>query len=146
MINLFDITPKEFHPYVLDWFITGSRVICNPSPTNTDLDICVLVKKNKHVDPTYYLVAEIPFLPIRNTTDTWELSSDNRYPDDKFISLRKGEYNLIVMHDKQLFKRWRLATKVCKIINPLYKSYRVQIFESITHPPEEMIKVENLLE
>jgi hypothetical protein len=146
MINLFDITNKDFHPFVQDWFLTGSTVICNPTPTGTDIDICVLVQSSDAVNPIYYLNHTHGGIFIDNTVDNWEYCAGIQYSSSKYTALRKDEYNLILMRDANFFKRWRLATKVCKVVNPLYKPYRIQIFESIIYPPEELLKVEGLID
>jgi hypothetical protein len=143
MINLFDITPNDFHAFVLDWFITGSRVICNPPPTDTDLDICALVNDSPLTASHYLLDFFSLTEPLLHTS--WQYCGD-AYPNSPFLSLKKDEYNLILMHNKKLFERWKLATEVCKQVNPCYKPYRVQIFESIVNPPKEMLEIENLLE
>lgn len=104
---------------VLDWFASGSRVIVNPPPTDTDEDWAVLVTG---IEETIPFLEKLGFKMEGNSKD---------YANDEFRSFRRGDLNLIVMWDKDTYTRFRMATEVAKALNLSVKSDRVKLFQTI---------------
>lgn len=108
--------------------ITGSRVICWPAPTDTDLDIVVMV------EPSEFGVA-VEFLKSTG----WALPPTREgYPEPtlgSMATLRKviaeTEVNLILVNSYSTFTRWRTATYVASKLNLTEKNDRVLLFSSM---------------
>ena len=60
----------------------------------------------------------------------WTLCS-GVYPDNKFIAMRSGEHNIIIMSDTELFDKFILARDVCKELNLKDKWHRVVVHSAI---------------
>ena len=100
----------------------GSRVTCNPAPTDTDDDWLVL-----HAVPegTYkFLMAA-----------GWELggSEANMGVGESFQSCKKGEENIILTHSPSFFDKFIAATRVAKRFNLVNKEDRVALFEAVLY-------------
>lgn len=105
----------------------GSRVTCNPAPTDTDIDYLVFT-----TNP--YKLRDAVFL------DGYELGGsrllDAECPldsQDRFSSYTKGEVNLIVTSDKQFFDKFVVATHVAQKLNLLQKSDRITLFQAVLY-------------
>ena len=123
LFELFKFGPKFDVPYELkvvaqDTFATGSRMICNPPPMDTDLDIVVLVDSP---------AAVVDLESLGYVVD----SGSPEYVDVTTVPMRKGDVNLIVMWDKETFVRWRLATDVARELNLLDRNDRLACFRVI---------------
>lgn len=119
--------PKESRQYVKLAALTGSRVICRPPPTDTDLDIAVYTEHKRFIE---ILVEE-----------GWEYSSEG-YGDsakkwskrDKkkgFTSLRYGHLNAIVLYSAFHFERMMFATHLATRLNLTRKQDRIDLFNDI---------------
>lgn len=110
----------SFNDTVLASDRTGSRVICNPPPTDTDDDYIILV--NGYYDWRELLIDE-----------GWVSSSKEEYPGagDEFESFRKGEYNYIVTESPQFFSRYVLATAAAAALNLQDKADRIALFKAV---------------
>lgn len=101
--------------------LVGSRVICDPPPTDTDQDILVLVTR-------------IPFEELAK--DGWVLGgseilarkSDGEYA---FVSFKKGELNYIITTSKAFYNHFWTATMLAKKYNLLDKNDRIELFDAI---------------
>lgn len=127
--NLFKIGPKFDVPYELkdvvqDAFAGGSRIICEPAPMDTDLDIVVLIDSPK-------AVVELVGMGYLYHHESQVAYVGQKDPDDAFVSLRKGEVNLIVVWSRTGFERWRLYTEAATRLNLLNKSDRVKLAQVI---------------
>lgn len=106
----------------------GSRVTCNPPPTDTDEDYLVLVKdKGAAVKGLKALGFEYSADPEKmakyealNETARWS-----------FTSLWFGDINYIVTDSQFFFERFLTATHVCKALNLLNKADRIMVFEAV---------------
>jgi hypothetical protein len=107
----------------VDWFACGSRVTCDPAPTDTDEDWLLTVASTLlAVEVGKWLVS---YGWVKEGTTA-------RYSNDKdFISYRAGELNFIVTSNPEFSKNFKLATGVCKQMNILEKEDRRNIFEAI---------------
>lgn len=110
--------PYEFKEFVKDCFAGGSRVICNPPVTDTDLDICVLLHDKADLG-TLEGLGYVP-CPLH-----YDVMMGAEYA---FCTFRKDEINLIVTCDDALFERYRLATEWATKINIQNKEDRAMFF------------------
>lgn len=101
--------------------LTGSAYICDPPVSDTDIDYLVLTDdKSDFLDEA--------------SRKGWSVHSDDDYPEcDDFVSVRKGRINLIVTEDLYFYGRFRTATELCREINVLEKSRRVEIFQGVLY-------------
>lgn len=119
---------EECNPFidqVIEMEYVGSRVTCNPAPTNTDEDILLLVDDQEEVivrcTNQGYVGGETYF----------DSGAITKLPD--FYSLRKGDVNLIVTSNKLFYDKFLLATSVCKKLNLLKKNDRITVFQVILY-------------
>lgn len=107
----------------------GSRVTCNPAPTNTDQDWLVLV------DPEKYDAFAVALL-----ADGWQVGGSmvpndaNTLPEaQRFNSFVKGVDNVIVTASPEFHMRFLAASSVAKRLNLLGKSDRVALFQAVLY-------------
>lgn len=110
----------------------GSRVTCNPAPTDTDEDFLVLIDENDFggfyrmlMEGGYELGGSVP------------LNEVNVDPDERFSSFTLGTTNLIVTSSELFFDRFMQATAEAKAKNLLVKADRIALFQSILYPALE---------
>jgi len=100
----------------------GSRVTCNPPPTDTDQDILCLV--NPDEEEGFFMWIE---------KHGWEFEGDEKYEMDEFTSYRKtvddDEMNLIITTKPEWFDSFLDATRECKEKNVLTKEGRIAVFD-----------------
>ena len=101
----------------LPFFRTGSREMCNPAPTNTDVDFVVL-----DLNGDNNFVMGCKRIGFKNC-------GENEYEDDEFCAIRKGDVNLIIVESPYWFSQWQKATVKTKSLNILDKKLRVAAFE-----------------
>ena len=105
----------------------GSRVTCNPAPTNTDIDWLVLTTPN--LDLLEYLDAL-----------GWEWGGSQIHgssrKDSEFNSFKKDKFNLICTDDEDFYDKFVLASSVAKRLNLLEKSHRIILFQAILYGNE----------
>lgn len=106
----------------------GSRVTCNPPPTDTDEDYLVLVKDKPAA------VAGLKALGFEYSADPEKLAkyeAMNGTARWSFTSLWFGNVNYIVTDSQFFFERFLTATHVCKALNLLNKADRIMVFEAV---------------
>lgn len=126
MIDLAEIAGEEFSDLVLSIEPCGSRVTCNPPPTNTDQDFLVLVKSD----------SQSVFLAVRAlSSGGWLWEGSEHYQDamGNFMSWRRGEINLIITSSPAFAARHRAATEVCKRLNLMDKGDRILVFRAVLY-------------
>ena len=150
----------EFPEYLSDlidrWELVGSRITCDPPPTDTDQDILILVKDKKLDDFMEELEANKWTKcggkePIRTQFPDHtsvmvaleeyfnELNSYGTLGDGSaFESWRQGEFNIIATTDEVWFDKFMEASNCCKALNVLDKDERIEIFNSIV--PKQLKK------
>lgn len=108
--------PVDIPNYVAH-FATGSRVICNPPPTDTDLDIMILVDKGAldyvHDDLINYYDYEL---------------GGSYVEESQWRSYKKDHFNLLFTDDPDYFEKFRQATTKAKELNLLKKEERIKLF------------------
>ena len=121
---------KQFWTDVLH---TGSRVICNPAPTDTDDDYVVLTKPDMLPPLGEFLRGEGFAIGGSHVGSS----------DDKFNSYKKGRFgdtlNLILTDKPEFFEKFRRATMIATGLNLLEKPVRIMLFEAVfdgTYPDE----------
>lgn len=107
----------------------GSRVTCNPPPTDTDKDWLVLVPYDKYDQFAALLMA-----------DGWEvggsaipIGNDYRNPHEKFNSFTKGSDNVIATCSDEFHRRFLAATAAARRMNLLAKSDRITLFQAVLY-------------
>jgi len=102
------------------FFRTGSREICSPAPTDTDADFVVLdLNHNGNYEASGF------------TMTTGDIRDE--YGETDFQTYRKGEINLIVLHDNTSFWKWRVATAAAKQMNLKDKYIRISLFQGVLY-------------
>lgn len=110
----------------------GSRVTCNPAPTDTDADyLCML--HPKHHDNSGgnfdHLMSQAGWR-LGGSQPTDEGAVD---PHSVFWSYTKGEVNLIVTKSPIFFSRFMAATSVAKRLNLMVKADRIALFQAVLY-------------
>lgn len=105
----------------------GSRVICDPAPTDTDADFLVVLPSKKVVISD--VVGEL-------AGEGWNWEGSEHYQDcatNDFMSWRKGSANLIVTANSTFATRHKAATHLCKSLNLLSKADRIMAFQAVLY-------------
>lgn len=114
--------PDSIEDFCIACVAVGSRVTCNPPPTDTDQDILCLVAEDE--EEGFFSWIE---------QHNWEFEGSEKYDLTNFTSYRKdteqGEVNLIVTTKPQWFDAFLDATRECKEKNLLKKAERIEVFE-----------------
>jgi hypothetical protein len=106
----------------------GSRVICNPPPTDTDADYLCLVALGGAWDAEMALYSAGYERGGSEDPLTWQLG-----PEREFTSYRKGEINLIVTDSPEYFRRFLTATVVATRLNLLKKDDRIALHRAVLY-------------
>jgi hypothetical protein len=107
----------------------GSRVTCNPAPTETDQDWLVFVTENDYDQFAAHLLST-----------GWEVGgslipTDANYlaPNQRFNSFTKGEDNIIATASREFHWRFLAASAVAKRLNLLVKDDRIALFQAVLY-------------
>lgn len=107
----------------------GSRVTCDPAPTDTDADYLVECKGQRMVSEAVDAMGRAGF--------SWEGGVHYQMAaEDGFMSWRHAggeDINLIVTADAAFAARHRIATDVCKMLNLQNKVDRIVLFQAILY-------------
>lgn len=114
--------PAKFIPLCDDYMASGSRVICDPAPTDTDEDWAVLSINRARRDELIKALLE----------DGFEADGKD-YGDGttNFRSFRKDSLNIIVIFNTQEYARFALATRIATALNLVNKADRITLFSMI---------------
>lgn len=118
--------PDSIEDFCIACVPVGSRVTCNPPPTDTDQDILCLVD-DEELEDFYQWIEK----------HNWEYEGDEKYQLAEFASYRKTcslgeevcEVNLIITAAPNWFDAFMDATRECKEKNVLTKAGRIEVFE-----------------
>jgi len=119
-----ELPMNPFLDKVVKMEYVGSRITCNPAPTDTDEDVLLLT------DDLETLIGDCIEVGFTRDGDTRA-----SYPVD-FVSLRNGSMNFIVTDDEEFYKKFMLATHVCKSLNLMEKNNRITVFQAILYGKE----------
>ena len=119
-----ELPMNPFLDKVVKMEYVGSRVTCSPPPTDTDEDVLLLT------NDLSMLIADC--IEVGFTRDGDHKAS---YPTG-FVSLRNGTMNFIVTDDEEFYKKFMLATHVCKSLNVQAKLDRICVFQAILYGEE----------
>lgn len=121
---------------------TGSRVICDPAPTDTDEDWVVCVHNYKTFQS--FLVRQ-----GWSSDDSYGEFEEDDYSisEEGFGSFKKGHLNIILVTNVSTFNRWATATVLATHFNLLDKGSRRRLFSAILYGSDafETDKVKPLL-
>jgi len=105
----------------------GSRVTCDPPPTDTDADYLVLVDRDAFQD----------FGDALEIDAGYEMGGSGDAPawieDEHFRSYRLGDVNVIVTDSTEFHKRFLAASSVARKFNLLQKPDRVALFQAVLY-------------
>lgn len=108
----------------------GSRVTCNPAPTDTDRDTLVLIMASQAED----FMAELESAGCEvELGDGYAADALNSGQSGRFQSYRLGEDNLIVTIDEKFYRRFVAATTVAKRLNLMDKADRIALFQAVLY-------------
>jgi hypothetical protein len=114
-------------------FPTGSRVICDPPPMDTDEDWLVVIKDPATSRRVNEFLLESGFTPTLG---------DNYADLTEFRSWKKGDLNYIVTADQEVARKYRLATQVAKHLNLQKKIDRIVVFHAIIRGKSPRVVIE----
>jgi hypothetical protein len=122
---------EKLKALVLDYFPTGSRIICNPPVMNTDEDFVLIT-------------SDLSKFNEEAASDGWQDTATENYDIDSsgFNTFRKGDKNLIVTVSFELFRKWLLATLLARKLNLTDKEDRKDLFAIVT---EDRLHVDSLI-
>lgn len=106
----------------------GSRVTCDPPPTDTDEDYLVLTKDKGAT------IAALKSIGFEYSADPEKLKKYEQMNETaawSFTSLWFGDVNYIITDSQFFFERFLTATHVCKKLNLLKKEDRIMVFEAV---------------
>ena len=117
----------EWDGHVLQWSATGSRVICDPAPTNTDEDyVCF--------QPAYEkAIVNLEGLGFKSEGNPEFYTGNDR---GNFRSLRKGNVNLILTDQCEFYQLFCSATELARRFNLLKKADRIALFQVVLYGVE----------
>ena len=103
-------------PHVLDSALIGSAMYL-PEDQVHDVDFAVLVYPNQHaIDYTQKLCDE-----------GWGRCGEYDGQGGTWAAIRRDNLNLMVSHDPELFKGYKIAMEVCKALNLQHKEDRIAV-------------------
>lgn len=125
----------KYRKFIKEVVPVGSRITCNPPPTDTDEDFLVLTTDFQSLvedlmEDGYEVCGEEDYvMPIEEHGEC-----DFNF----FQSFRKGDINLIVTESKYFFNKFVRATKIAKKANLLEKENRVVLFQHYLYNAEDL--------
>lgn len=102
-------------------FLYGSRVVCNPAPKNSDIDVALYLDNISFYD----IERALGNLGFEYDCFGYEESHGG------FMSYRKGSVNFVVFFKKGLFDAYETVTFAIKHLNIQDKDMRVQCYEEV---------------
>lgn len=122
------IIEKFLTKHISEFYFVGSRITCLPAPKDTDIDIICLLP-NSHLGPLKEDIELLGF-EIGGSRPINELSG---LYESEFISLKLGDYNLIITGDRSFFEKFLLATRISTKLNLMKKEDRIALFQAILY-------------
>lgn len=107
----------------------GSRVTCDPPPTDTDADFLVFLPE--------YDMQRVSDVVLWLEADRGYALDDNEHyqvlVQSSFASLKRGEVNLLLTASRDWRDRHVRATALCRRLNLSDKSDRIALFQTILY-------------
>lgn len=107
----------------------GSRVTCNPPPTDTDADYLVEIPAGEEAKQA--VSATLLGFAIE-----WEAGESGQYEqlvNTDFASWRAGHLNFIVTNNPDFAAKFRQASNLAKRLNLLQKEDRIAVFQAVLY-------------
>ena len=123
MTIILDELRKHFGSEFIAIVPVGSRITCDPAPTNTDEDHLLLLRDNA----AFSLMAEFGFK--QEGLPHFYTGNDN----GGFRSWRRGDVNIITTQERSFFDKFLTATALAKRFNLLEKSDRISLFQAVLY-------------
>ena len=125
--------------YAIECIHTGSRVICNPPPTNTDDDYMLLVDQDlvekfeaRLLEDGFTLGGSMKYTRQPKPLEAYPSCEDIKSrTGNVFHSYKKGDLNLIVTCSPDYYKNFAKATMLARELNLIKKEQRISVFECI---------------
>lgn len=129
-------TQLEFLPEITDALFeaiiqsdqVGSTVTCWPIPQDADLDYLCYVDS---IDDFVAVATQFAFVLEEGEGAEHYLGCDKN-----FVSLRRGNVNLLATHRLDFYEKFMAATSVAKKLNLLKKSDRIDLFQAVLYAKE----------
>lgn len=121
--------------------LVGSRVTCDPAPTDTDQDVLVL--GSPETWPALEFLLGLGGFEKGGSNVGDQFSFLGTVPNS-FQSYTLGDLNLIITFDPEFYRRFMAATWVCKLLNLMAKPDRVALFQAVLYgnaPPLPLISI-----
>lgn len=117
---------KDIQQFVIAIFPSGSRVICNPPPTDTDEDFVVLCKPSVCA---FDILEHLEGLGYTTSSGKDEYADMGDFDNHEgFMSFKKGEINYILTQSVEMYEGFMLATVEATEKNLLDKGERIKVF------------------
>lgn len=111
---------------VKTWYPTGSYYICSPQVVTTDKDFVILLNTSQTEAETQLTAAGYK----RSCADQEEYDLAD---GDLIACYRKGDVNLIVTDDSDMYTKWIDATELAKGLNLTNKEHRIKLFQYVLY-------------
>ncbi len=108
----------EWKTIAKTWVPVGSRIVCDPAPTDTDEDFLVL-----DLDKS---------LSEWLSESGWEYGG-SLHSEDTFASFKKGHVNVICALTEKEYNSFILATNVCRELNLQDKWKRIMVHDAVMY-------------
>lgn len=128
----------------LKYELVGSRITCDPAPTDTDQDVLVLTTAELWAEHLGTGLAICGF--EKGGSDCGNQSDYLAQVPLSFQSFTLGDLNLIITFDPEFYRRFMAATGVAKHLNLLDKGDRVMLFQAVLYGNDPFPKLEPLPE
>lgn len=129
-IDFFYCTPppagKITMSFCDEWWPVGSSITCDPPVRDTDFDFLCLSSNREGF--LAYAAAEGFQEDIPSEAGSSYLGSNS-----PFVSMRRGNINLIVTDSPPFAEKFMLATRLARRLNLLRKEDRVALFQAILY-------------
>lgn len=102
----------------------GSRITCNPAPTNTDADYLVLIS------PSAWQILKYQMDLFSFKQDGQEHYAGQINTNFEFKSFSRNEINLIITSSLEFYDRFIAASSIAKRFNLLKKEDRIALFQA----------------
>lgn len=128
----------------LKYELVGSRITCDPAPTDTDQDVLVLTTAELWTQHLGIGLAASGF--EKGGSDCGDVMGYMAQTPLSFQSFTFGDLNLIITFDPEFYRRFMAATGVAEHLNLLDKGDRVMLFQAVLYGNEPFPKLEPLPE